>query len=353
MPRRFPEPQVLDLTTPLTYNLLVSKQSVKSLRKAAGGGSPQSVRSTGTQRLPSFHARMRSRRAQLGLTGAELAQRAGISASYVSLIESGAKVPDDDVAGALARALGDDEALYRAWARGTRLGLHDLELLKRLEISARTPAFMDLMESGHELPELDGAGSESPGQAPTDLESRMRAVASRLDPLPPTARPGDGAPATTGEALTAPPSPAQDDEAASEADIARVPVLRDGADPGRLAPSPATIRDRLLVDRRLVQDHDPKRLFAYDVTEQAMAHLRGVANPGDRIVFRRGGRVEPDRICAVRTGHGVVLSRVLLKGRSLLLLPGDGESDFESVDLERQRGQPSAIAGTHVLLIRQ
>ena len=89
------------------------------------------------RRLPDLHVRMRKRRAQLGLTGAELAQRAGISTSYVSLIENGAKVPEEDVAAGLARALEDDEALYRGWARAMRLGLHDLALLTN---SRRSPA---------------------------------------------------------------------------------------------------------------------------------------------------------------------------------------------------------------------
>ena len=100
-------------------------------------------------------------------------------------------------------------------------------------------------------------------------------------------------------------------------------------------------------------DHDPERLFAYDVTLAAMKHLRGVASPGDRIVFRRGGRVAPDRICAVRTPEGVVLARVLFKGRSLLLLPGEGERDFESVEVDGLKALPGIIAGTHVLLIRR
>ena len=87
-------------------------------------------------------------------------------------------------------------------------------------------------------------------------------------------------------------------------EILRIPVLAEGADPGKIAPSPLAIRDRLIVDSRLLVDHDPERLFAYDVTPAAMKHLRGVASPGDRIVFRRGGRVAPDRVCAVRTPDG-------------------------------------------------
>ena len=77
----------------MAYNLLVSEIGVKAMSE---------------KRLPDLRARMRRRRAQLGLTGTELAQRAGISTSYVSLIETGAKVPEEDVASGLARALDDD-----------------------------------------------------------------------------------------------------------------------------------------------------------------------------------------------------------------------------------------------------
>jgi hypothetical protein len=138
-----------------------------------------------------------------------------------------------------------------------------------------------------------------------------------------------------------------------EPEILRVPVLADGADPGKLAPSPLAIQDRLLVDRRLVADHPSERLFAYEVTLPTMTHLRGLASPGDRIVFQRGGRVSPDRICAVRTPDGIVLARVLVKGRSLFLLPGEGERDFASVEVGGLKALPGVIAGTHVLLIRR
>jgi transcriptional regulator with XRE-family HTH domain len=254
------------------------------------------------------------RRGQLGLTGAELAQRADISPSYVSLIENGAKVPDEDVAARLARALRDDEDLYRACARASRIGLHRLDWLNRLDAISRSPAHVLRFESGEGLEGVD-----------------VRQPAATRDAAP--AGPAAGAP--------------------EAAEIVRVPVLAEGADPGRAAPSPLAIRDRLLVDSRLVGDHDPARLFAYDVTEAHMKHLRGVASPGDRVVLRRGGRVSPDRICAVRTPRGVVLSRVLFKGRALLLLPGEGERDFESVDVEGVKALPGVIAGTHVLLIRR
>jgi hypothetical protein len=153
--------------------------------------------------------------------------------------------------------------------------------------------------------------------------------------------------------LVAPDVPATSTVEEGPPEILRVPVLVDGADPGKTAPSPLAIRDRVLVDRRLVADHAPERLFAYDVSLAAMKHLRGVASPGDRIIFRRGGRVAPDRICAVRTPDGIVLARVLFKERSLLLLPGEGEGDFESVEVDGLKALPGIIAGTHVLLMRR
>jgi len=290
-------------------------------------------------RLPSLNARIRMKRTQLGLTGAELAQRADISPSYVSLIENGAKVPDEDVAARIARALRDDEDLYRAWARASRIGLHKLNLLNRMETISRSPSYLGMVERGESLPEtltvddIDAIGG---------LSGRERAP-SRSTPAA-SASPREALVQDEVLAFGAAPAPP---------DILSVPVLAPGADPGKTVPSPLAIQDRLLVDRRLVADHAPERLFAYDVTLPAMKHLRGVASPGDRIVFRRGGRVAPDRICAVRTPEGIVLARVLFKGRSLLLLPGDGERDFESVEVDGLKALPGVIAGTHVLLIRR
>jgi transcriptional regulator with XRE-family HTH domain len=280
----------------------------------------------GRQRLPSLNARIRTKRSQLGLTGAELALRADISPSYVSLIEKGAKVPDERVAARIARALRDDEELYRAWAQASRVGLDGLNLMSRMEAISRSPDHLKAVERGEVLP-------PEPSFAEPEEDALEMTVAS-IDPDP-DLRPDDPPPSTAGP------------------DVLRVPVLAERADPGRLAPSPLAVENHLLVDRRLVADHPLERLFAYEVTERDLKHLRGVAAPGDRIVFQRGGRVSADRVCAVRTPVGVVLSRVLFKGRSLLLLPGEGERDFDSVDVEGLKALPGIVAGTHVLLLRR
>jgi len=279
--------------------------------------------------LASLPVRIRNRRAHLRLTGRELAERAGISTSYVSLIETGAKVPDAEVAAGLARALGDDEALYRAWSRAARLGLDDLALLRELERIARTPAYTSLVESGQELPRSGPSSTSSEGDAGArELATRLREVASRLNP-----------PWSTGESVPG---------------VVGVPVLAEGADPaGPAASPPGRVRDWLLLDRRLVAEHDPGDLFAYEVTTGTMKHLGGLAAPGDRIVFRHGGNVSPDRICVVRTGRGIVLARALLKGDLLLLLPGTAEPDFDAVTAFDPATMSKAVVGTHVLLIRR
>lgn len=295
----------------------MSKEPVKAKDHRASG--PPAMR------LPDLNARMRVRRSQLGLTGADLAQRAGISPSYVSLIEKGAKVPDEDVAADLARALDDDEDLYRAWARAARLGLRKLGLLNRLEAASRTPAYVSLVESGQALPRLaDSAEAE-------DLASRMREVAGRLS-----------SPAPAVEALPGSPS------------VVSIPVFAEGVDPEQLdsAEPGWAVVDRLLLDRRILGQAS-EGLFACEVTTRAMKHLRGVVQPGDHIVFQRGGHVAPDRICAVRQGAGLVLTRVLFNGRSLLLLPGEGESGFEALEVQDETTLGDVIVGSHVLLIRR
>jgi transcriptional regulator with XRE-family HTH domain len=338
------------LTFQLPYRiiLLVSKRAVKP---SSEGPRTNGGRSAIPQRLLSLHARIRSKRAELGLTGVRLAERAGISPSYVSLIETGAKVPDEDVAGALARALQDDEALYRAWARTARLGLHDLDILNRLEAISRTSAYARLVESGRDLPELEPAATQ-PHRRASDLASRLREVASRLTPATASDASNEAPPDRFPRARAV----SRSEDTWAEPDVVRVPVLVEGADPAGSeisSPSSPAVRDQLLVDRRLFGPDQPAHLFAYEVTLGAMKHLRGLAAPGDLIVFRRGGRVAPDLICAVRKNTGIVLTRVLFKDRSLLLLPGEGERDFETLAVEDAKAMGDVIAGTHALVIRR
>ncbi|WP_327315463.1 helix-turn-helix domain-containing protein [Streptomyces sp. NBC_01235] len=65
------------------------------------------------QRMKALGARLRGLRAEAGLTGAVLAQRAGVGQPTVSKVENGRMVPSVDVLGRLSRALDLDESTSR------------------------------------------------------------------------------------------------------------------------------------------------------------------------------------------------------------------------------------------------
>ncbi|MEU6272372.1 helix-turn-helix transcriptional regulator [Streptomyces populi] len=65
------------------------------------------------KRLTALGARLRGLRAEAGLTGAVLAQRAGVGQPTVSKVENGRMLPSLDVLGRLSSALGLDESTAR------------------------------------------------------------------------------------------------------------------------------------------------------------------------------------------------------------------------------------------------
>ncbi|MEU2057183.1 helix-turn-helix domain-containing protein [Streptomyces bungoensis] len=62
------------------------------------------------ERMRALGARLRALRTEVGLTGAVLAQRAGVGQPTVSKVETGRMVPSPDVLDRLSRALGLDES---------------------------------------------------------------------------------------------------------------------------------------------------------------------------------------------------------------------------------------------------
>ncbi|WP_406007742.1 helix-turn-helix transcriptional regulator [Streptomyces sp. NBC_00637] len=65
------------------------------------------------ERMQALGVRLRELRTRAGLTGAVLAQRAGVGQPTVSKVENGRMVPSADVLGRLSRALGLDDATTR------------------------------------------------------------------------------------------------------------------------------------------------------------------------------------------------------------------------------------------------
>ena len=288
--------------------------------------------------------RIRNRRTALGLNGVELAQRAGISPSYVSLIERGLKVPNEDAAARLARALEDDEDLYRAWARAERYGLDRLDQMQRLDDLTSDAQTSRMLASGRDLPRMAAAAPAAP-RSGGGLLARF-ALRARAP-------------------LAASPPPAEDDAMAEALDFAadveepepdavvEVPVLPAGTDPRRMLD--ATALPPLHVDARLVGSGESAGLFAYELDRAAAARLGEIASEGDFVVLtRRVRRLTAERVYAVRGEDDVIrLGRVLFKTNSLLLLPPAGGTDIEVVPLRDREEWRERVLGAVVLTLKR
>lgn len=255
-----------------------------------------------------FGRRIRQRRERQGLTLAQLADKSGLSAGYLSLLERGQKIPSPEAAADLARGLGDDEALYRSWAAALRAGISTSDVIAIQ--TSRPPSDFTMM----------GAEEWSPLAA-----------------------------------LTAETTPdfEQSDEriwpsSSAEADVVAVRVLPTHADP--IDPKQMHGGRPLYLDRRFIGAEPGDRLFAYEMTSEAAALLDDVAAPGDHIVFStRVTRITPSRVYAVRTGSRVVAARLGLVGESAVIVPSGGERDVEMVNGD-WRG---AVRGVAVVVIRR
>ena len=236
-------------------------------------------------------------------SGSRTRRSASVSASYVSLIENGYKVPDEPIAVALAEALGDDPRLYRAWVH-TR---------KRADLETAIAA----AEILRTVVDVRGPGT---GRRPTPAALERKA----------------GAPTEASSARL------------------RVPVIPEGLDPGEgVRPSCDVIEWRRLDPARLPAAYRDRlvRPFAWRPTPDGARRVRPILTLGTHaLVLRDLGRRSAHDVYAVRHGGRVVLSRVLWNGRLLLLLPAEGESDFVILEAGDESRLRSLILGVAIMV---
>lgn len=304
-------------------------------------------------RIP-IRERIRSLRQKSGMTGYELARQAGISPSYISLIEKGEKVPDEEVAVAIARALGDDASLYRAWALTRRGNLSGTRrALETAERFSTDPALRDRLKRGEDVainevrsrPSLDPTASflqNTVGEIKIRELSAEYADAELLQQ------------AHRRDTELEAPQPRFALASPLEPEILEIPVLAEGADPGRGEPPSSLVVGRFRIDPQAVAEDDRPGLFAYKLTAHSATRLRGVVEPGTFVAISRRFRPpSPERVHAVRHHNEVVLSRALWKGSSLLLLPAEGASDFEYVEVGDAARLREVLVGSVVLAVRR
>jgi transcriptional regulator with XRE-family HTH domain len=278
-----------------------------------------------------IHERIRELREERQLPAYRLAEMAKISPSYLSLIESGEKVPSEEVAVAIATALGDDPDLYRGWSHaGGREGL--VQLLDSLRSYVH-------YTSGPEWEKAVALASQAvdPGSMDSiDIERLLREAR------------GTQALREVGDDATA-----SIDPCAFEFDDLPtplvVPLLEEGVDP---ADDPTPV-ETLRFDRRLLPEGDTERLFAYRPGPDALSRAGDLIKPGELVVLSsRPGNLDPQSVHAVRFEGRIVLSRVLFKGNALLLLPPEGSSEFDIIEIDGRSDLDHKIAGTVVLTVR-
>jgi transcriptional regulator with XRE-family HTH domain len=294
--------------------------------------------------------RIRRRRADLGLSGAELARRAKVSPAYVSQIEAGKRVPDVKVAVLLARVLDDDDGLFAAWSR-------DFKSYDRSDSSL----------------ESDGAWTRLYREGRfTDDDAFERAVRSGrnmseartgLEPSGPIASPSmrsisatpSSAPADRGEPVLADAARATSAPGHAQWPLVEAPIVAPGAEPGDGDDSGRGEGARMTLDPALVEGRRLERPFVFRADERVGRRVLDRVSPGDLvIVSRRIGRQAPegDRVYAIRKGERIVLGRLARVGEKLLLLPPPGGTEMEDVGLVAGGARGRALAGEVVAVVK-
>jgi transcriptional regulator with XRE-family HTH domain len=212
--------------------------------------------------------RIRSWRLARGLSLQKLAGEVGVAASHLFHVEHGSKAPSEALASRLARALGDDEQAFTAWARLRRRATLG-EALAAAPVIERYLARPDALAEQH---------VELPAPRPARL---------------------------------------------------LVPLLPAGADPGGTARPPGAIGTLRLAAADLPEVAELDRPFAYVARGPALARVPELAAEEAAIVLtRRALPLPPGAVAAVRLAGGIVLACALWNGDQLLLLPAPGASDF-------------------------
>jgi transcriptional regulator with XRE-family HTH domain len=286
---------------------------------ASRGGIPDEGLPHSVDRHPD---RIRQMRLKRGMSVEELARETGrtgtrepISASYIYLIESGKKIPEEDNALKLARALGDDERLYKEWVNANKAEKQQdaLEAAARYEALAKgANVEVKVADTDH----IVFGSLPRPGEfRKTPSGSRLRRDVEEERYLPP------------------------------------VPVYAEGTDPAAAgAEELSTVNLKcgvLPLNERIA---DP---FAYRLSPDGVARVRGTLQEGDTVIITRDpGPIVAEEIYAVRHEGTIVLSRVLDRGSALLLLSDEGPDKIEMISVPRQGGIRSLLVGRVVAAIR-
>lgn len=295
--------------------------------------------------------RVRRRREERGISGADLARRIGVSPAYVSQIEKGLRVPDVPVAVRIARVLDDDEALYVAWCRDHKArsrtktpSAGPVDAWSRLY---RTDRFAD----DREFERTVASGKDIPEAAGRQVAVIQASLEKRAMPAP------------LFDSAVEPPGSVQalanrlrvhaESEGVS---LVNAPVLEPGRDPGERDEVPRQLRvDEMVIDPRLLPGPIQGRPVVFRADEEVSRRVKDRVEPGDLVIVSRDlgqGAPEPGRVYLLRREGRVFLARLARFGDRFLVQPGPGETEMVDVGITLGGPPKPAIAGEVVAVVR-
>jgi transcriptional regulator with XRE-family HTH domain len=294
-----------------------------------GSGGSESGTDPVTERLLRL---LRRRRKSKGWTVRDLAEAAGISPSYVSLIENGHKSPDPAITERIGRALGLDRELLAALVR---LQERPSDPNETIDVAARLLKRLDEVEAadGVEVEHLDfplGASLMTlDAMSAPQVMSRSPVVGRVASPTP----------------EYEPLNPARY--------VIPIPMIEEGTEPldgGRE-------RRPIWLDRRALPEREElEGAYAWRLTSRGLDRVRGVYRRGDIVIISplawTPEGLNPRMVFAVRTDGEVVLSRVGWTG-SQLVLQSSGSGSPLVLSASGDAGLRKRIAGRVIVAVQR
>jgi hypothetical protein len=292
------------------------------------------------------------------------------SASYISQLEAGLKVPSAELAESLEKLFGDGREIFRLWAMtGRRSDLANASRARRQLARifgdpnlAHDPHFThpsmarieaareSLMLRRHLMADVDARQHKR--LAEEMRESEEGVARARFE---------ETGPEVAGHKVQVPSHMAEARRAMQPPDSrsVRIPVLPEGRDPLGLDAAAgrvlgwATGGDFLRLDAEAVRALRLVQPFAWRLSEAGVRRVSTLFEPGDfAVISREQGPIVPHEVYAVRHEHRVVLSLVMWNERELLLLPDAGASDFVVLQVGSERALPKYVVGHVATVVR-
>ena len=263
------------------------------------------------------------RRKDKDWTVRDLAAAAGISPSYVSLIENGHKSPDPRTLARIGKALDIDPELLEA---AVTLQGRPADPHVAMDAAETLMSRLALQDAGGDMMMMQAA----PREMYRVQESPSPALASYSEAL-----------------RTELPD--------ADRYVVAIPMIEEGMEPD----SPRSSRERrpLWLDRQALPEREELQgAFAWRLTSRGVQRIRGIYRRGDIVVISPSAwspeRIHPLMVFAVRHEGEVVLARIAWTG-SEFVVHNAGTAPPSVIPAKGEKGLGALIAGRVILAVQR